>query len=109
MIRCVLILIFFLALTLVLLPFQLVGLMFRLPIQRTIPHWYHRLLCAVIGIRIREIGKRSEKFPLLILSNHASWLDIVATRGPPESPAITASHRKRDRRSINSCLKPSAK
>jgi lyso-ornithine lipid O-acyltransferase len=51
--------------------------MFRLPIQRTIPHWYHRLLCAVIGIRIREIGRRSEKFPLLILSNHASWLDIV--------------------------------
>lgn len=77
MIRCVFILTFFVALTLVLLPFQLVGLMFRLPIQRAIPHWYHRLLCSVIGIRVREIGERSKQFPLLILSNHASWLDIV--------------------------------
>ena len=77
MIRCVSTLIFFLALTFVLLPFQLIGLTFRLPIQRTIPHWYHRLLCAVIGIRVREIGQRSKQFPLLILSNHASWLDIV--------------------------------
>lgn len=77
MIRVVLIAITFLTLTLVLLPFQLVGLIFRLPIQRVIPHWYHRMLCAVIGIRVRQIGQRATDFPLLILANHASWLDIV--------------------------------
>jgi len=77
MIRVALIAIAFLTLTLVLLPFQLIGLAFRLPIQRIIPHWYHRILCAVIGIRVRQIGQRSPEFPLLILANHASWLDIV--------------------------------
>jgi lyso-ornithine lipid O-acyltransferase len=76
MIRVVLIALAFLALTLVLLPFQLIGLTFDLPLQRSIPHLYHRLLCALIGVRIREVGIRSTANPVLILSNHASWLDI---------------------------------
>lgn len=77
MIRCLLIGVFFITLTLVLLPFQLIGLVFRLPLQRAIPHLYHRLLCRAIDVRIREVGRRSTQFPLLILANHASWLDIV--------------------------------
>jgi 1-acyl-sn-glycerol-3-phosphate acyltransferase len=77
MIRCFFVLLGFAALTLLLLPFQLIGIAFRLPIQRGIPYIYHRILCALIGVRIREIGKRSTDFPLLILANHASWLDIV--------------------------------
>lgn len=77
MIRCCFVLVLFAVLTLVLLPFQLVGMAFKLPMQRSIPYLYHRILCAVIGVRIREIGNRSPDFPLLILANHASWLDIV--------------------------------
>ena len=77
MIRCSLVLLGFLLLTLVLLPFQLLGIVFRLPIQRSIPYLYHRILRALIGVRVREIGRRSTDFPLLILANHASWLDIV--------------------------------
>jgi 1-acyl-sn-glycerol-3-phosphate acyltransferase len=42
-----------------------------------VPYLYHRILCALIGIRVREIGKRSADSPLLILANHASWLDIL--------------------------------
>jgi lyso-ornithine lipid O-acyltransferase len=76
MIRVVLIALTFLVLTLVLLPFQLIGLAFDLRLQRTIPHLYHRVLCALIGVRIREIGMRSTASPALILSNHVSWLDI---------------------------------
>ena len=76
MIRVVLIALTFLVLTLVLLPFQLIGLAFDLRLQRTIPHLYHRVLCALIGVRIREIGMRSTANPALILSNHVSWLDI---------------------------------
>lgn len=77
MIRCIFVILAFAILTLVLLPFQLIGIAFRLPMQRSIPYLYHRILCALIGVRIREIGKRSTDFPLLILANHASWLDIV--------------------------------
>lgn len=77
MIRCFFVLLAFAVLTLLLLPFQLIGIAFRLPMQRTIPYIYHRILSALIGIRIRETGKRSTDFPLLILANHSSWLDIL--------------------------------
>ena len=76
MIRIVLIVLAIVALTLVLLPFQLIGITFNLWLQRTIPHLYHRILCALIGIRISEVGRRSTATPALILSNHVSWLDI---------------------------------
>ena len=76
MIRVVLFGFAFFALTLALLPFQLVGLAFDLRLQRTIPHLYHRILCALIGVRISEVGTRSTASPALILSNHVSWLDI---------------------------------
>ena len=77
MIRCFFVILAAIILTLVLLPFQLIGIAFRLPLQRGVPYLYHRILRALIGVRIREIGKRSTDFPLLILANHASWLDIV--------------------------------
>jgi 1-acyl-sn-glycerol-3-phosphate acyltransferase len=76
MIRVILIASAFAVLTLVLLPFQLIGMAFDLRLQRSIPHLYHRILCALIGVRIRELGRRSTATPVLILSNHVSWLDI---------------------------------
>jgi 1-acyl-sn-glycerol-3-phosphate acyltransferase len=76
MIRIVSIVSALVALTLVLLPFQLIGIAFDLRLQRTIPHLYHRILCVLIGIRISEVGRRSTATPALILSNHVSWLDI---------------------------------
>ncbi len=76
MIRVILIALAFIALTLVLLPFQLIGIAFNFRLQRTIPHLYHRILCTLIGVRIREVGRRSTASPALILSNHVSWLDI---------------------------------
>lgn len=76
MIRIIFFALAFFALTLVLVPLQLIGLAFDLRLQRSIPHLYHRVLCALIGVRIREIGHRSTASPALILSNHVSWLDI---------------------------------
>jgi 1-acyl-sn-glycerol-3-phosphate acyltransferase len=76
MFRVLLILAAFFTLTLLLAPFQLVALAFDLPLQRTIPHLCHRVLCALIGVRISQVGRRSDVRPALILSNHVSWLDI---------------------------------
>ncbi len=76
MIRVILVLLAFLALTLVVLPFQLIGLAFSRRLQRTVPQLYHRILCRLFGVRISEIGRRSTAAPALILSNHVSWLDI---------------------------------
>ena len=76
MVRVVLILAAFFSLTLLLAPLQLIALAFDLRLQRIIPHWCHRILCALIGVRIRQHGRRSSGGPTLILSNHVSWLDI---------------------------------
>jgi 1-acyl-sn-glycerol-3-phosphate acyltransferase len=66
----------FLTLWLALLPLQLAGIALNSRLQRDVPHLFHRILCRVIGIRIREIGTRTRETPVLILSNHASWIDI---------------------------------
>ena len=68
-------------LTLVLLPFQIVAVRLALPARRYIPVLYHRAICAILGVRIREVGRRASDAALLIVANHVSWLDI---------PVITA-------------------
>jgi 1-acyl-sn-glycerol-3-phosphate acyltransferase len=76
MIRFTAVLIALTVLTLLLVPLQLIGIAFNLRLQRSIPHLYHRAFCALAGVRIREVGTRSADTPMLILSNHVSWLDI---------------------------------
>lgn len=64
------------AVTLALLPLQWVAVTWRLPLRRRIPVLYHRMLCALLGVRVRVVGARHAGVPLLIVSNHVSWLDI---------------------------------
>jgi 1-acyl-sn-glycerol-3-phosphate acyltransferase len=65
------------ALTVALLPFQAIAVALALPLRRRIPSFYHRLLCAILGVRVREVGQRLDEHPLLIVANHSSWLDIT--------------------------------
>ena len=44
---------------------------------RRLPHLYHRGLCRLIGIAITQDGPIQAGGPLLLVANHASWLDIV--------------------------------
>jgi 1-acyl-sn-glycerol-3-phosphate acyltransferase len=60
----------------ILLPFQVIAVRFSLPMQRRIPTLFHRLVCALLGVRIKVIGAPSPQRPLLIVSNHVSWIDI---------------------------------
>src|ERR1700759_3689568 len=69
------------ALTLALLPFQALSVALGLPLQRRIPNFYHRVVCAILGVRLHVHGRRVPEHPLLIVANHSSWLDI---------PVITA-------------------
>jgi 1-acyl-sn-glycerol-3-phosphate acyltransferase len=77
MIRVAFVLTCLVLLFLVLLPFQIAGIVFNTSLQRTVPRLFHHVLCKAVGIRIREVGERTRETPALILSNHASWLDIV--------------------------------
>jgi len=77
MLRLVAVAVSMLLMIVLLAPLQLVAIAFGWRLQQVIPHIFHTVLCAVIGIRIHENGERSKTAPLLILSNHASWLDIL--------------------------------
>jgi 1-acyl-sn-glycerol-3-phosphate acyltransferase len=64
------------AITLVLLPAQWLSLRLKLTSRRTIPLIFHRMICRLLGVRITLIGQRHPGHPLLVVSNHVSWLDI---------------------------------
>lgn len=49
----------------------------RLPGRRTVSRTYSRALCALLGIRIGVVGTLSRDRSLLVIANHASWLDIL--------------------------------
>ncbi|MGQ3671318.1 lysophospholipid acyltransferase family protein [Xanthobacter sp. TB0136] len=57
-------------------PLQWLALKLKLPFRRTIPMLYHRILLACLGVRVKVEGTPETGRPLLILSNHSSWLDI---------------------------------
>jgi len=63
--------------TLVLLPVQLLGLRFDWKIRRRLPRFWHRVACYMIGLKIRTHGVPDHRRPLMLVSNHASWVDIL--------------------------------
>jgi lyso-ornithine lipid O-acyltransferase len=76
MLRAVLMLTTIAIITVVLIPFQWLSVHLRLPTRRMIPVFYHGMVHRLLGVRIRVVGKRLREHPLLIVSNHVSWLDI---------------------------------
>lgn len=70
--------------TAALIPLQWLSVIFGLSARRKIPMLYHRSVCAIIGVRVQVVGRRAERHPLLVVANHASWLDIpvITTLAP---------------------------
>lgn len=66
----------FLALTFSCMPIQLVLLKVAPKQARRFPHWYHRRVCRLLGIRFQVEGDIERPGPVLLVSNHVSWLDI---------------------------------
>ncbi|HUR43579.1 MAG TPA: lysophospholipid acyltransferase family protein [Aestuariivirga sp.] len=73
--RAAFILFVFTLLTLPLMPLQQLFVWFWPAMAKAFPMHYHRLVLRLLGIRLKVIGSVA-KGPLLIASNHASWLDI---------------------------------
>lgn len=76
MIRAIPVIFLLVVVALLLLPFQVAGIVLNNRLQRIVPILFHRTACALIGVRITQVGERSRENPVLLLSNHASWLDI---------------------------------
>ncbi|MDA7948010.1 MAG: 1-acyl-sn-glycerol-3-phosphate acyltransferase [Hyphomicrobiaceae bacterium] len=74
--RALVILIGFFLFTVPLMPLQLALRYVNTDWARRFPHWYHRHVCRLLGIRIHQQGEIAEDRPVLLIANHISWLDI---------------------------------
>jgi lyso-ornithine lipid O-acyltransferase len=66
----------FMALTVPLMPVQAVLVRTSQRAARKFPHWYHRKVCNIIGVRLHIEGAVARDRPVLLIANHTSWLDI---------------------------------
>jgi 1-acyl-sn-glycerol-3-phosphate acyltransferase len=76
-VRAFLVLSTFFAFTVPLMPLQLLLLHTGSRYARTFPHWYHRKVCRIVGVRLDVDGEIAKNGGVLIVSNHVSWLDIA--------------------------------
>jgi 1-acyl-sn-glycerol-3-phosphate acyltransferase len=60
-----------------LMPVQLVGLALRCHWTSTLPVFYHRWCCRILGFRIRVIGTPTSERSVLYAANHISYTDIT--------------------------------
>jgi len=63
--------------TLLFLPFQLAAMAFSPRHAGILPMLWQRIAAAMLGLKVRVEGAPSTARPLLLVSNHVSWLDIV--------------------------------
>lgn len=66
----------FAGLTTPLMPVQAALLRISPAHARKFPHWYHRQVCRLLGIRLHIEGTIAKNAPVLVVANHVSWLDI---------------------------------
>jgi lyso-ornithine lipid O-acyltransferase len=66
----------FVLLTLPLMPVQALLRRTAPRLARRLPHWYHRQVCRLIGVRLTIEGAIEPDRPVLLVANHSSWLDI---------------------------------
>jgi len=63
--------------TLSLMPVQWTGLALGSRWAETLPAFYHRWCCRILGFRVRLIGTPTDKRPALFAANHVSYTDIT--------------------------------
>jgi 1-acyl-sn-glycerol-3-phosphate acyltransferase len=71
----------FLLSALVVIPYQAFALRFKTLGYKNIPERYQRFLSRLFGIRVTIIGKPVQDRGVLMVSNHTSYLDILALGG----------------------------
>ena len=79
-VRLALILVLLVAMTILLLPVQILAIRLHHPFRRRLPNLWHRIASRLIGLKVNVHGEpaRHDGIGVLIAANHVSWLDIVA-------------------------------
>ncbi len=75
-IRAALTAVAFTLVTLPLMPLQQIFVWTWPAMARAFPMHYHRLVLRILGVHLKIVGQPPKQGPILIASNHASWLDI---------------------------------
>lgn len=63
---------------LVVIPLQALLLALRMPTWPFLARMFHKLACIFLGLRVTVLGSPSAGRPTLLVSNHISWIDIIA-------------------------------
>lgn len=50
---------------------------------------YHAMLCRLIGLEVRVVGTPAREGPVLFVSNHSSWLDVLVLGGVLEAVFVS--------------------
>ena len=58
-------------------PVQLVAMAARSRLAERIPMLYHRACCRIMGLDVSVTGRMEQDRPILFISNHSSYLDII--------------------------------
>jgi 1-acyl-sn-glycerol-3-phosphate acyltransferase len=77
MIRPVIAVLVMAAVSLIGIPLQWISLQLNLPSRRWIPWLFHNICRRMFGVRVSVRGAPADERPLLLVSNHCSWLDII--------------------------------
>jgi lyso-ornithine lipid O-acyltransferase len=75
--RLLLVILMFAILTLSLLPFQLLAARIERFWFKSLPFFWHKRVCTLFGLHVEMKGIISDQRPLLLVSNHVSWSDIL--------------------------------
>jgi 1-acyl-sn-glycerol-3-phosphate acyltransferase len=67
----------YITLTLAMIPVQYIAIRRGSSLQRSLPRWYHRQCCKILGFRVERRGRQSRMHPTLFVSNHSSYIDIM--------------------------------
>jgi 1-acyl-sn-glycerol-3-phosphate acyltransferase len=74
----------YLLFTLALIPVQALAVSLRWRLRESLPVFYHSVCCRLWGMTVEVKGELAKDRPLLLISNHTSYLDIpvLSTIGP---------------------------
>lgn len=77
--------------TLVAIPIQALLLILPGRLHLRFARFYHSALCALMGLRIQVVGEASRDAPVLFVSNHSSWLDVLVLGATLEASFVGKS------------------
>jgi lyso-ornithine lipid O-acyltransferase len=91
MARLAFVLLVFVLVTMPLLPLQVFAHRLERFWHKSLPRWWQTFMCRLLGIRVIVYGTLSQGRPLLLVSNHVSWSDVLVLGSIAEVSFIAKS------------------